>query len=60
MASSREIDSFECVVCGTTLESWTSAWVPAYRLISAPATEPEADDSRTLNAAGKPTQPPQS
>jgi hypothetical protein len=36
MAPSREIDSFECTVCGVTLEAWDTAWVPSYRLISAP------------------------
>jgi len=55
MASSREIDSFECVACGTTLETWATAWVPTYRLISAPAAQPDADDSRTSNVACKPT-----
>jgi hypothetical protein len=60
MASSREIDSFECVVCGTTLETWATAWVPTYRLVSAPEAKPDAEDPRTLSAAGKPTQPPQS
>ena len=60
MAPSREIDSFECVVCGTTLETWATAWVPTYRLISAPEAKPDADGSSTPNAAGKPTQPPQS
>ena len=39
MAPSREIDSFECTACGTTLETWDTAWVPTYRLIAAPATE---------------------
>ncbi len=29
MASRREVDSFECSVCGETLESWNSAWVPS-------------------------------
>jgi hypothetical protein len=36
MAPSREIDSFECTACGVTLETWDTAWVPIYRLISAP------------------------
>lgn len=60
MAASREIDSFECVACGTTLETWATAWVPTYRLISAPAVQPDADDSSASNAACKPTEPPQS
>ena len=33
MASGREINSFECSVCGATIESWNTAWVPTYRLI---------------------------
>ena len=41
MAPSREIDSFECTACGTTLETWDTAWVPTYRLIAAPATKPD-------------------
>ena len=60
MASSREIDSFECVACGATLETWATAWVPTYRLISAPAAKPDSNDPQTSSAAGKPTQPPQS
>jgi len=37
MAASRQISSFECSVCGATLESWNSAWVPTYRLVIGPA-----------------------
>jgi hypothetical protein len=36
MAPSRQIASFECAVCGTTMESWNTAWVPAYRLVAGP------------------------
>jgi hypothetical protein len=36
MAQSREMDSFECSMCGETLETWNSAWVPTYRLIVGP------------------------
>ena len=39
MAPSREIDSFECTACGVTLETWDTAWVPSYRLITEPAIE---------------------
>jgi len=39
MAASREIDSFECVACGLTLENWDTAWVPTYRRVAAPAIE---------------------
>jgi hypothetical protein len=37
----REISSFECAVCGKTIENWNSAWVPRYRFIACPATESE-------------------
>lgn len=40
MAPSREVNSFECAVCGETLEHWNSAWVPTYRLIIGPIREP--------------------
>ena len=36
MAPARQIDSYECAVCGSTLESWNTAWVPAFRLITGP------------------------
>jgi hypothetical protein len=39
MAKSREIASFECAICGSTLESWNTAWVPAYRLIASPVSK---------------------
>jgi hypothetical protein len=39
----REISSFECAVCGKTIENWNSAWVPRYRFIACPARE--SDDS---------------
>lgn len=38
MAPTREMSSFECSVCGTTLESWNTTWVPNYRLVK--VTEP--------------------
>jgi hypothetical protein len=34
MASRREMSSFECSVCGATLDSWNTAWVPTYRLVA--------------------------
>jgi cold shock protein len=40
MAESREISSFECAVCGATIENWNSAWVPRYRFIAGPARMP--------------------
>jgi stage III sporulation protein SpoIIIAA len=33
----REIASFECSVCGETIENWNSAWVPRYRFIAGPS-----------------------
>ena len=36
MAAAREVNSFECSVCGETMETWNSAWVPTYRLIAGP------------------------
>jgi hypothetical protein len=36
MAPAREINSYQCVSCDRTLESWNSAWVPVYRLIVRP------------------------
>ena len=49
MAPSREIDSFECTVCGVTLETWDTAWVPSYRLISAPDQGARhQDDAKTI------------
>jgi hypothetical protein len=37
----REISSFECAVCGKTIENWNSAWVPRYRFIACPARDVE-------------------
>jgi hypothetical protein len=36
MAKTREFASFECSVCGATMETWHAAWVPLYRLIAGP------------------------
>jgi predicted SprT family Zn-dependent metalloprotease len=41
MAPRREMSSFECKGCGTTMESWNTAWVPTYRLIVGPITVPD-------------------
>jgi hypothetical protein len=42
MAPNRQMSSFECAVCETTLESWNTAWIPNYRLIvGAPARKSE-------------------
>lgn len=40
MAPAREVNSFECIYCGDTLESWKSAWVPTYRLVVGPIIKP--------------------
>jgi hypothetical protein len=40
MAPGREVNSFECAVCGETLESWNTAWVPTYRMIIGPVQQP--------------------
>jgi hypothetical protein len=37
----REIDCFACEVCGVTLESWNSAYVPTYRLVVGPVRSPD-------------------
>ncbi len=41
MSEAREISSFECAVCGATIENWNSAWVPRYRFIACPARDAE-------------------
>jgi hypothetical protein len=41
MVAEREISSFECAVCGATIENWNSAWVPRYRFIACPARDAE-------------------
>jgi hypothetical protein len=41
LASTREIECFDCAVCGVTIESWNSAWVPTYRLIAGPVRNTE-------------------
>jgi hypothetical protein len=43
MAPRREVNCFECLVCGDTMESWNSAWVPTYKLIVGPLRQPAAD-----------------
>jgi len=40
IAVSCETSSFVCELCGTTLESWNSSWVPRYRLIAGPIRMP--------------------
>jgi len=41
ITEAREISSFECAVCGATIENWNSAWVPRYRFIARPARDAE-------------------
>lgn len=41
LAATREIDSFECVVCGVTMETWNTAWVPRFRLVIGPIRAPD-------------------
>src|SRR3982074_3805757 len=41
IAEAREISSFECAVCGATIENWNSAWVTRYRFIACPARDAE-------------------
>lgn len=36
MAPRREMSSFECKVCGVTLETWNSAWAPSYKFVVGP------------------------
>jgi hypothetical protein len=46
IGEAREISSFECVVCGKTIENWNSAWVPRYRFIACPARESDNHTKR--------------
>jgi hypothetical protein len=41
MAPERQMASFECAVCGVTLETWNTAWTPTYRLIAGPVRQPD-------------------
>jgi len=40
-AAPRETYGFDCTVCGKTLELFTAANTPNYRLVSAPLQKPE-------------------
>jgi hypothetical protein len=51
IVEAREISSFECAVCGATIENWNSAWVPRYRFIACPARKSELTET-TPNALG--------
>src|SRR5262249_57304377 len=50
MASGREINSFQCDVCGETLESWNTAWVPNYWLVAGPVRPPEDSHKHTYSS----------
>jgi hypothetical protein len=39
----REIASFGCEVCGSTMESWNTAWMPNYRLVAGPVRMPDQE-----------------
>ena len=39
MAPGREVSSYECSVCGETIENWNSTWVPSYRLVAGPVVD---------------------
>lgn len=40
-APDRETSSFACLVCGATMETWNTAWVPSYRLVAGPVRMPD-------------------
>jgi hypothetical protein len=40
MAPERQIASFECSLCDTTLETWNTAWVPTYQFLAGPVRLP--------------------
>ena len=44
-APGRQISSFECSVCGTTMESWNTAW-SAYRLVAGPTVMKAAPEAQ--------------
>jgi hypothetical protein len=37
----REINSFECAVCGAIMETWNTDRVPTYRLVMGPLRRPD-------------------
>jgi hypothetical protein len=42
MAPARQLDSFQCLVCDVTLETWNTAWVPTYRNVAGPVRQPDS------------------
>lgn len=42
MAPRRQIASFECSLCDTTLETWNTAWVPTYQFLAGPVRLPNS------------------
>ena len=53
MAPVRAIASFECAVCGATLESWNTAWVPHYRLVAGPPARMPAEEKAAASVGGR-------
>jgi hypothetical protein len=49
----REISSFECAVCGATIENWNSAWVPRYRFIARPLGRPMTPNPSWISRRGR-------
>jgi len=44
VALRREIEGFDCKLCGATIESWNSALVPRYRFVAGPVRQPDDND----------------
>ena len=44
VALRREIESFDCKLCGATIESWNSALVPRYRFVAGPVRQLDDND----------------
>jgi transcription initiation factor IIE alpha subunit len=42
-AAPRVTDGFVCSICGTTLEVFTNAKAPTYRLVSGPVRQPSSE-----------------
>ena len=41
IAPERQVATFECWLCGTTLERWSSTKVPTYRFLAGPVRMPD-------------------
>ena len=44
VALRREIESFDCKLCGATIESWNSALVPRFRFVAGPVRQLDDND----------------